>query len=170
MSQIKAIALNKQNTIALTQFVVLIGIATVAPLFHNQWTTGPIVNATLFVAAALLGTHNAILVGLFPSLIAMSVGLLPAPLAPMIPFIMVSNAILIITFSYFWKKQFWGGMLSASILKFGFLFATSTLVTGLLLKPELAGKVAVIMSWPQLATALLGGVIAFGVLKVMKKV
>ena len=163
-------SLSKENITSLIIFVSLISIATVAPLFHNQPITGPIVNATLFAAAALLGTELAIMVGLIPSLIALSVGLLPAVLAPMVPFIMVGNALMIWSFSLLKKKNYWTGMIVSSLLKFIFLWGTSTIVINLLLKKEIASTVATMMSWPQLWTAVVGGMIAFLVLKGMKKV
>ena len=168
MNQIKTLALKKENISVLMQFVALVGIATVAPLLGQQAITGPIVNATLFISVMFLGAQNAILVGLIPSLIALSVGLLPSILAPMIPFIMVGNTILIMTFSHLKERGFWLGMILASALKFFFLFGTSSIVINLLLKKEIAAKVAMIMSWPQLFTALAGGLIAYIFLKSMK--
>lgn len=168
----KALVEKKVMVMPLVQFTSLLAVATLAPVIfsHFQIVTGPIVNATLFIAVGLIGTRYALLIGLVPSVIALSTGLLPAPLAPMIPFIMLSNSILIIVFSWFIKKRFWTGVAISSVLKFGFLFATSSVVIGLLTKSELAGKVATILGWPQLLTALAGGIIAFGVLKALKKV
>ncbi len=153
----------------LIQFTALIAVATTVPLFHYQPVTGPVVNATLFIAAAILGPQAAILVGLVPSLIALSAGLLPPVLAPMIPFIMMSNAILIVTFSGLGKQNYWLKMGIASVLKFLFLFATSTIVIDLLIQKEIAEKVALMMSWPQLVTAIAGGAIAYPIIRLIKK-
>ena len=88
-------------------FVGLMLVASVLPRFvHNQFITGPIINATLFLAAAILGSGPAILIGLVPSVVALSSGLLPVHLAPMVPFIMISNAILILVFNYLKKINF----------------------------------------------------------------
>ena len=170
MEKIKSLILNKKMVINLTAFLFLTSVITIAPLFHFQPVTGPIVNAILFIAVSLLGIEYALLVGLIPSVIALSTGLLPAILAPMIPFIMLSNAILIITFAYLRNKNYWLGVIVASVLKFLFLFTTSSVVINLLLKKEVATKVASIMSWPQLVTALVGGVMAYIVLKGLKKI
>lgn len=151
---------NRVNVIASTKFIALIGVATIVPLFHQQMITGPIVNATLFIATIILGTQAGILVGLIPSIIALSVGTLPAPLAPMVPYIMISNAILIVIFGFLRNKSYWLAVGVASFLKFLFLFATSSIVIGLLVEQELAESVALMMSWPQLVTALAGGVLA----------
>lgn len=168
--KIKTLILEKISLASLAWFVGLLAIATVVPLFHSQPFTGPVVNATLFIAATVLGPTNAIVIGLIPSLIALSFGLLPPVLAPMIPFIMFGNAILIIVFNGLKNKNFWLGMIAASVLKFVFLFSTSSVVIHLLLKKELAITVAGMMSWPQLYTALGGGILAFFTLKIAKKI
>lgn len=154
-----------EATVTLIKFVGLLGVATIVPMFHQQLLTGPIVNATLFLAVAMIGVRGALFVGLIPSVIALSTGLLPAVLAPMIPFIMISNAILVIVFGYLWQRNVWGGIIAASVVKFAFLYATSSVVISLLLKSEVAGAVATMMSWPQLWTALVGGLIAVAVMR-----
>lgn len=166
MEKTKILVLKRKTIVNSITFVLLLGVATIAPLFHFQPVTGPIVNATLFIAATLLGVQNAIFIGLLPSTIALSAGLLPPVLAPMVPFIMLGNTILIVAFNYLRKKNYWLGVISASVLKFLFLFGASSIVINLLLKREVATKVAVMMSWPQLATALTGGIIAYLFLKV----
>jgi len=170
MEKIKNLVLNKKMVISLISFLFLTSLVTIAPLFHFQPITGLIVNAIFFITVSLLGIKYALLIGLIPSLIALSTGLLPVILAPMIPFIMLSNIILIITFFCLRNKNYWLGIIAASVLKFIFLFTTSSVVINLLLKKEIATKVAEMMSWPQLLTALGGGVIAYIFLNSLKKV
>ena len=94
MNQVKALIINKERISILSQFILLTGIAVTAPLLGPQQAiSGSIVNAVLFISVVLLGVRGAILIALVPSLIALSVGLLPPILAPMIPFIMTGNAI-----------------------------------------------------------------------------
>ena len=170
MNYTKVLVIKKETFLAAAQFTVLLAVATLAPLLgHQQFLTGPIVNSTLFISTMLLGSSSAILVGLIPSLIALSCGLLPAVLAPMVPFIMMGNTILVLVFGYSRKKNYWLGMVSASFLKFAFLAGTSSLVIDLLLKKEVARNVALMMSWPQLFTALAGGIIAYLFLKSIKR-
>ena len=166
----KTLTIKKDLAVSSAQFMVLTVIAVVAPLLgHNQLITGPIVNATLFIAAALLGPQSAILVGLIPSAVALSFGLLPAVLAPMIPFIMISNTILILSFYALRQRNFGLGVFAASFLKFLFLITTSALVANLFVKQEIAQKAASMMSWPQFLTAGAGGVIAYFILKGIKR-
>jgi len=56
------------------------------------------------------------------------------------------------------------------MLKFLFLFFNTTLIVKLLMKQELAIKVAQMMSWPQFFTAAIGGMLAFMALKWLKRV
>ena len=170
MEKIKVLAIRKDIFLALAEFAALLGVATLAPMLGNQAITGPIVNAVLFLSVVFLGPQGAILVGLMPSLIALSIGTLPVILAPMVPFIITGNVILILVFSYLGKKNYWLGVISASFLKFIFLAATSSVVIDLLLKKEIAQKVAIMMSWPQLLTALAGGLIAYLFLKSIKRI
>lgn len=157
------------NYIAIIKFTTLVGVATLAPLFFTQAITGTVVNATLFLAVALLGFRTAIFVAIVPSLIALSIGQLPAILAPMVPFIMAGNIILMYIFSKLKDSNYWFRVGSASFLKFIFLFATSQLLIHFVIKSPVAAKIAMLMSWPQLLTALAGGVLAYVTLGVIKK-
>ena len=170
MNQIKTLTIKKEIAFVLIQFVALVGIATIAPLFGQQAITGSIDNAVLFITFAVLGLPAAILAGLIPSLIALSVGLLPSILAPMIPFIIMGNIILVLVFNYLKNRDYWLGMISASILKFLFLFSTSSIMINLILKKEIAQKMVIIMGWPQLLTALAGGLISYLFLKSIKRI
>lgn len=161
MNNEKTLAIDRRKITSLVQFTALVGISMVVPLFHQQLITGPVVNAALFVSAIILGAQMGIMVGLIPSVIALSVGTLPPALAPMVPYIMISNAILILTFSFLKDKNYWLAVILSSFLKFLFLFTASSIVINLLLKKELANSVAIMMSWPQFLTALAGGVLAW---------
>lgn len=170
MSQIKVLALDKAHVILLTKFAVLVLVAVAAPLLgHNQAITGPIVNATLFLAVILLGMRAGVLVGMLPSCIALASGLLPWVMAPMIPFIIVGNAMLVLVFGFLRKESFWLAVISAGFLKFIFLFGSSLTLINLVLAKPIAQKVAAMFSWPQLATALAGGLIAYAAMLLYKR-
>jgi len=157
-----------------------LGLSTTAmsvPLIvHLQPFSGPIINAVLILILFIVGIRSALVVALIPSLMALAGGLLPAILAPAVPFIMISNVIFIITIDWFYntivdpQRGYWTGVLIGAGLKFAFLLASTSIVSGLLLKQELAPKVAQIMSWPQFATAVVGGAIAWMVLRWLKKI
>ena len=161
------LAIRKETILTLS---VLIGIAVAAPLLiKQQLITGTIVNATLILGTARLGARDGLLIGLLPSSIALATGLLSPVLAPMIPFIIVGNAILVLTFSYLKNLNYWVGAAAGSLFKFAFLYGTSNIVVGLLINKQAAPAVANMMSWMQLVTALAGGIVAFGVIKALGK-
>ncbi len=165
----KILALNKTKTLSLVYFTGLLAVSIIAPLFHFQLITGIVVNACLLIATSILGVQAGIMLGILPSLIALSVGTLPIPLAPMVPFIMASNAIMVVVFSGVRHMSDTIAIISASVLKFLFLFSTSYIVVNLIAQKPISQKISQMMSWPQLTTALLGGFFAFTFLKFYKK-
>ena len=86
-------------------------------------------------------------------------------LAVMVPFIMISNSLYILVFDRLYKKNKLGAIVAASALKFFFLFTISHKILAVLLPAKLVPKVILMMSWPQLITALAGGLIAHLVIK-----
>ena len=163
--------LAKVNISYAFKFLMLLGIATAGPLvgMHSQWATGPIVNATLILAVYLVGVRGALLIGILPSIIALSSGLLPAVLAPMVPFIIISNALLILVVDWFKNNStYWLGLLFGASAKYFLLALTSGVVIHLIAKQALALTISQMMSWPQFVMALLGGMIAWGVMKIGK--
>ncbi len=143
-------------------FCGLLILAGISPLFtHFQFITGSLVNAVLFTAAMTLGPLEAVMIGLVPSTVALASGTLPLPLAPMVPFIIISNAVLISVFHITKKAGVLPAIVTASIVKFLFLSVMAKMILDTLLASELASKLGMMLSWPQLATALIGGVLAY---------
>lgn len=172
----KTNVLSRVNTAKMIQFLALAGTATFLPFFiHLQWFTGPIVNAILIASLFLVGIRSALVLCMVPSLMALAGGLLPAVLAPVVPFVMISNAILVLVVDWLYnnfkdeRKGYFLGLGMGALAKFLFLFFSVNIISGLLIKQELAVKVAQMMSWPQLATALAGGLLAWAVLKWLKR-
>ena len=168
MQYIKENVLIKPNVISALSFLSLASISVFMPFFmHAQWLTGAIINAILIIALFTIGIRSALVLCLIPSLMALSGGLIPAMLAPIIPFIMIANVlfVLIIDRSCFYFKNnaqgYWFGLMLASFTKFIFLYFSLSVINKLLIKQELMAKVSQMMSWPQLATALTGGFIAW---------
>ncbi|MDD4319336.1 MAG: hypothetical protein PHW10_03365 [Candidatus Peribacteraceae bacterium] len=160
------IAADWKRVLLLTFFTIL----AVGPTFltHTQWLTGPLVNATLLLTCALIGPTQALLLGLLPSTAALASGLLPLPLAPMVPFIMIGNALYIVSFHLLRSRPV-AGIIAGSVIKFVFLASVVRfLMTGLLGAP-VASKLAVMMGWPQLFTALGGGAVALVLLLLLPR-
>ena len=176
MQYLKEKTFEQVNINSIARFAGLASVAMFLPyLVHIQWITGPIVNAVLILTLLMFGFRNAVAIAMIPSLMALSGGLLPAVLAPVVPFIMTGNVILILCVDWFYNnfrdktKGYWMGVIVGASLKFLFLFLSVNVISNLLIKQELSIKVAQMMTWPQFYTAMIGGMIAFGMLKVLRK-
>lgn len=156
MEQIKSFSIINSFS---ARFFLVAALLVFAPLLKNQMITGTLVNFLLFSSAVLLGRKVALSFCVFPSVISLASGLLPFVLAPVIPFVVLSNAILVLSFDFLRKKSQYFAVVLSSLLKFLFLSTTSSLVLGMFNKP-VADKVAVMMSYPQFFTALAGGFLA----------
>ncbi len=165
--RIKEIALEKILSKEMVMFLTLSIVSIFAPFFGAQAVTGPLVNATLFLTVIFLGVKGAVLIAVFPSIVALAVGFLPFIMAPFVPFIITGNIVLVIIFNYFYKN-FWKGVILSSFFKFLFLLASAHVVSNFLLSGKIATQITTIMSWPQFATALVGGVIAYFVLQMFQ--
>ncbi len=134
---------------------ILLAVALVVQMGgFPQPITGPLVNAVLYLSALLVGSWSGVIIGIFTPLIAFMRGILPAPLAPMIPFIAIGNGVLVLVFFMLMEKNKIIGIVVASVVKYLIL---STAVRYVVSVP---GKVAQMMGLPQLYTALIGGGIA----------
>ena len=156
------IAAYQPKDLAWTLAFIFTAIAFPALLAHtpqNQWITGTIVNAIIFLAVWRVGIVNATFVAALPSSIALVRGLLPAPMAILVPYIIVSNLVLILIF-YFFKKHRLTGVIAASAAKFAFLFVITTLFI------PISHPLIGMLQWPQLATALAGGLITASIIKI----
>jgi len=142
--------ITKTNSIALTQFIALLLIAFLAPFIGNQFITGTIVNAVLILSFFLLGYKSAILLCFLPSAISFSLGFMPV--AIMLPFIIIGNVILVSAFKLI--KNYWIALFSGSIVKASLLFLTASIFVS---NPVVLSM----MSWPQLLTAISGGLLAY---------
>lgn len=151
-------------------FLFLLGGVMLAPLFPNQFISGPIVNAILIIVTVILGLRSGILMSFLPSVMALVGGLLPALFMPFIPFIMAGNIILVTLFHYLRQRNYWLGAGAGSIVKFIFLFIASKIMFDYFLGQTLAGAMALMMSWTQLYSAAAGSLIAFLFLKTIKRI
>lgn len=120
----------------------------------GQAFSGPLVNAVLFTATAVVGAAGAVFIGAVTPWVALAVGILKPVLAPAVPFIMLGNASLAVTAGALWRRNRWLAVITASLVKFAVLGGS---VRYLL---QLNPKIAAALGLPQLFTALAGGMIA----------
>ena len=126
--------------------------------------TGPLVNLMLILSTALAGTAGGVLIGLLTPGAALFLGILPAPLAPAVPFIMAGNAVYCLSFGVFSTRfQGWGahlcGVAAGAGLKFGLIGGGVHFL--LALPPPLVQ----LLLLPQLVNALFGGLLALPLVK-----
>lgn len=153
----------------LTRTAVLLALTlAVQSLGLPQWFTGPLVNAFLLLASLVSGIGSGVLVGLLTPWIALLRGILPPPLAPMVPFIMLGNALLVIIFSLVSRKKevLWLSIVALVLAALGKYLLLSQAVRYLV---EVPPRVAQAMQVPQLLTALGGGAIALSIERALKK-
>lgn len=154
------------------RLVGLIALALAIPaLGLPQWITGPLVNALLLLTVEWVGVKQAILLGMVTPLSAALSGVLPLPLMAMIPFIALGNAVMVSVYSELRARNRWLALGVGAGLKFAVLAIAVTLLVARPLSIVIAGQaqtlamplaIVEMMRWPQLLTALAGGLIAFG--------
>jgi hypothetical protein len=140
-------------------------------LGHPQILVGILVNAMLIVGATYLKGHKLLPLIILPSLGVLSAGVIFGTytifLLYLIPFIWIGNAIYVYVYrhvsfkEYGWKNNFLGVGV-ASILKAGFLFGSTFLLVQFAIVPSMF---LTAMGLLQLTTALIGGIIAVGIVK-----
>ena len=137
-------------------------------LLHEQWIVGPIVNAILVAVTLRIGFTQAMTLAVLPSAAALAAGTLPFVLAPTIPVIILGNVLLITGVRFFRSNPVFGVLLGA-VIKFMWLIIASQWILQFFLPEAILGKVTMMLSWPQLATALIGGYFALSILKLIKR-
>lgn len=152
-------------------------VATILPFFfHVQLVTGPIINAMLILAAVILGLRWAAILSVIPSIMALAGGLLLPFMAPVVPFIIISNIIMVVTVDRFYladgnaNNGFWKGVVVGSIAKSFFLMLTGFMVLKFFHNPQAVKLAVSAFGLVQFMTALVGGCLAFGLLKFIRKI
>jgi len=162
----------------ITRTAVLLALLIVIQIFpfpqpFRQFITGPLVNMILLIAAISTGLIGSITLALISPWMAWLVQTHAAfgNLLPVIPYIMIGNAVYVCLFLLFRlkKKNVWFdsiGILLGSGAKFIVLY---TAVTYIIIKyASIPPMIAKAMSFPQLITALAGGVLALLLEQILK--
>lgn len=140
-----------------------------------QFFTGPIVNLSLYMAVYTVNPLSGVFVGISTPVVAIMIGIIPSILAPMVPFIMLGNSALSLTFGLLMKRNKIVAIILASTVKFLLLAISARIILPFaleLLKIDIPqGKIAAliaIFTLPQLLTALAGGFLALAIMKVIR--
>ena len=163
----------KRDTIFITRTAILLALALVFQLgfrLFAQPVVGPMVNFVLLFSAIYVSTSSGVIIGALTPLIAFMAGIMP--LFPVVPFIMVGNALFVMVFNYTRKRiPLYGdfvGVVTAALVKFSFLaLSIRYLVTFFVaaVPPPLVAA----FTLPQLYTAIIGGILAVVVAEAVKK-
>ncbi len=163
--------------LALVLGLIALGIA-IPQMGLSQAVTGPLVNALLLVTVETAGIGAAVLVGLTTPLNALAGGVLPLPLMVMLPFIGIGNAVLSTVYGAFKGKNRLLALAAGATLKFAWLYGVTAwlaahplqvTVGGATQAVQLPASLVSMMQWPQLATALAGGLIVVGAVRLLRR-
>lgn len=165
-SETKGEGIMKFETKSLIRTALLLALTLIVQSFKMpQLITGSLVNAMLIIAAGTVGMYSGISIGLLTPVIAFFVGILKFP--PMIPFIMIGNALYAWIFSS--QKNIIFGISLASVVKYlWFLISVKYILKSLSIK--VPALVVQTFTLPQLFTAFLGGIIGSTIILLLKKI
>lgn len=162
------------KTNKLTRSAMLLALTLVFQIGFRQFAqplVGPLVNMMLLLSTMIVGIPMAIVIGCLTPIIAFLSGIMGV--LPLVPMIAVANTIYIVVFGLIIKKK--EGILYEAIAlalgagaKFLFLFiAVRTLLP--LFIAQVKPPVIAAFSFPQLWTALIGGLLALVIIKLLPK-
>lgn len=150
-----------------------------------QPVTGPLVNMMLILTSLLLNIMGGTILGCVTPIAAVIRGQLPPFLIPMVPFIIIGNALLVTVFGYvssilkfgklynpnpFYSIANWTGLITGSFVKFIWLYISATIILPVLLHKELPAEAIALMAAPQFITALIGGIFALLIANMLKRI
>ena len=158
------------KTAILLAVVVVVQIAG-RGLPNSNFIVGPLVNMCLLITAMTAGLGGGITIAVlspFTSLINNNAPIASA-LLPFAPVIAIANIIFVLVFYFFYNKNKYVGLVTAAVLKFGFLFLSIRLFLNIFDFSKFTEKLVSLFSWSQLITALIGGFVALPIILAVNK-
>ena len=129
------------------------------PAMFSVFLIGSLVNTCLLVASEGVGVKYALVIACSAPVVAYFQQLLPIPIL-IIP-VAIGNVIYILTFRMGKKWNIWLRICSAAIGKALFMYIAFIWLLGMIAIPtQMAAGLMFIMSWPQLITGVIGGILA----------
>jgi hypothetical protein len=142
-------------------------------LGHPQWLVGTLVNAALILGATYLRGYKLLPIILVPSIGVLTAGVIFGSftwyLVYMIPAVWIGNAIFAYGYRgmHLWKRNYVLSILAPAVVKSLFLFSVAFILVKLSVLPVMF---LTVMGVFQLMTAVLGGIVAIGVIETRKKI
>lgn len=170
----------KQRTLFISRLSILLAMTIIVQMVGlPQPVTGPLVNMILILCVLILNVKAAIVIGVLTPLIALWRGQLPALLAPMVPFIILGNSLLVLIFgicrtalSRLKINLYVIDLISlacSSLIKFLVLWSGAAWFVPLIFGRQFSPQLIFMMSTPQFITAFIGGLMALFGLKLLKR-
>ncbi len=167
------------RTAALVALLIALQWATAGTqVFAGQFITGSCVNAVLVIAALLGGLWSGVTVAVLSPFCAYLLGIGPK-LIQIVPGVAIGNLVFVLALYFLIgtsQKSILHqalGLLASAAAKFLtlYLVVVKCIVPALSanLKPKQIATFSAMFSWPQLVTALIGGVVALAILPLLKK-
>jgi len=178
--------MNNIKTKYITRTAILLALTVVFQMLgrytklgpNSNFVVGPLVNACLLIATSAAGLWGGTAVSVFSPFGAIITGAV-VPI-PFLPFIAAGNLLLVSAFYFSTKNNRFKpllkdagkyvGILLGAVLKFLFLYMSVTVFLRFYnVPPKLHEVMAFSFGWPQLVTAIIGGVIAVILIKVLEQ-
>ena len=176
--------ISKTNFI--TRLIILISLTlSFEMLGLPQPITGPLVNLMLILTTLVLNPMAGVILGSVSPLVAVIRGQLPAIFLPMVPFIIIANALLVLIFGFV-SKLFpfalshdssplksignWLGLFLGAMIKFLWLYASASFVLPIILGKQLPPPFIAMMAVPQFVTAIIGGSFALLIFSMLQRI
>lgn len=136
------------------------------PLLGSNFIIGSLVNASLAVSSVVIGAWGGIIISIAASIIAFLQQHIK--FVWMIPIIAGGNTVLVLIYRWLYTKYKWVGIILSALAKFLVIFGLVKMcIKVFIVVPPLADTLSLMFSWPQIVTALIGGILAVPVLKVL---
>lgn len=153
----------------ITRTGILLALTLAIQLFKlPQLITGVGVNAMLLITVMTVGVVQGSLIGSITPVVALMVGIIKPPMAPVLPFIIASNITIVVVYHLLRNKNTYFALVVAAFAKFLLLFGAVKLVLGSMLPAPIMEKVAVTFGITQFFTAIGGGIVALLVVPLIK--
>ena len=136
------------------------------PGLGSTLVIGSLVNTSLAVSSVVVGLWGGIIISIAAPIIAFMQQHIA--FVWMIPIVAAGNAVLVILYGGFYKKNKWVAIGLSSVVKAVVLYFLVKAAIGIVMVPEPAAKTMSLMfSWPQFITAAAGGILASLILKIL---
>ncbi len=136
---------------------------SIPPLASN-FVIGSLVNACLAAASVLVGAWSGIIISILAPVMALLQQHVVFPW--LVPIIAGGNIIFVLMYNWWYRRNKCIAIVLASVSKFILLFLLVGAAVRVLVVPQpAAGAISLMFGWPQLVTAVAGGLIALIVIE-----